>query len=156
MDMSKNHTENPNHRHPRRSKRYALQGRNILPLHRGAFCQFIFRWIYNCHNSKSTGKETGKTHFCILCYYSMQYVGLRRCRVKAVRFFCACEGEGPLTVPLTHWTTVVPNGLNRPKIRSLGVISRVFMSKFQHMYSYDIRRTFEFCLLKLLIFYQIL
>ena len=28
MDMSKNHTENPNHRHPRRSKRYALQGRN--------------------------------------------------------------------------------------------------------------------------------
>jgi len=26
MDMSKNHTENPNHRHPRRSKRYALQG----------------------------------------------------------------------------------------------------------------------------------
>ena len=45
MDMSKNHTENPNHRHPRRSKRYALQGRNILPLHRGAFFQIIFWWI---------------------------------------------------------------------------------------------------------------
>ena len=31
-------------------------------VHRGAFCQFLFRWIYYCHSSKSTGKETGKTH----------------------------------------------------------------------------------------------
>ena len=23
-----------------------------------------FRWIYYCHSSKSTGKETGKTHLC--------------------------------------------------------------------------------------------
>ena len=30
-------------------------------LHRGAFCQFLFRWIYYCHSSKSTGKETGKS-----------------------------------------------------------------------------------------------
>ena len=35
-------------------------------LHRGAFCQFPFRWIYYCHSSKSTGKETGKTHLCAL------------------------------------------------------------------------------------------
>ena len=34
------------------------------PLHRGALCQFPFRWIYYCHRSKSTGKETGKTHLC--------------------------------------------------------------------------------------------
>ena len=34
--------------------------KNNLPLHRGAFCQFPFRWIYYCHSSKSTGKETGK------------------------------------------------------------------------------------------------
>ena len=33
-------------------------------LHRGAFCQFPFRWIYYCHSSKSTGTETGKTHIC--------------------------------------------------------------------------------------------
>jgi hypothetical protein len=32
--------------------------------HRGAFCQFPFRWIYYCHISKSTGKETDKTQFC--------------------------------------------------------------------------------------------
>ena len=33
-------------------------------VHRDAFCQFPFRWIYYCHSSKSTGKETGKMHFC--------------------------------------------------------------------------------------------
>ena len=35
-------------------------------VHRGAFCQFPFQWIYYCHISKSTGKETGKTHLCAL------------------------------------------------------------------------------------------
>ena len=35
-------------------------------LHRVAFCHFPFRWIYYCHGSKSTGKETGKTHLCAL------------------------------------------------------------------------------------------
>ena len=33
-------------------------------VHRDAFCQFPFRWIYYCHSSKSTGKETGKMYFC--------------------------------------------------------------------------------------------
>ena len=33
-------------------------------LHIGAFLQFPFRWIYCCHTSKSTGKETGRTHLC--------------------------------------------------------------------------------------------
>ena len=33
------------------------------------FASFSFRWIYNCHISKSTRKETGKTHICAL-YYS--------------------------------------------------------------------------------------
>ena len=37
-------------------------------VHRGAFCQFLFRWIYYCHSSKSTGKETGKTHLCAVVY----------------------------------------------------------------------------------------
>ena len=35
-------------------------------VHRGAFCQFLFRWIYYCHSSKSTEKETGKMHLCTL------------------------------------------------------------------------------------------
>ena len=31
-------------------------------IHKGAFCQFPFLWIYYCHSSKSTGKQTGETH----------------------------------------------------------------------------------------------
>ena len=37
-------------------------------VHRGAFCQFPFQWIYYCHGSKSTGKETDKTHLCAVSY----------------------------------------------------------------------------------------
>ena len=33
-------------------------------VHRGAFWQFPFRWIYYYSSNKSTGKETGKTHLC--------------------------------------------------------------------------------------------
>ena len=32
------------------------------PVHSGAFCQFLFRWITYCHSSKTIGKETGKMH----------------------------------------------------------------------------------------------
>ena len=35
-------------------------------VHRGAFCQFPFRWIYYYSSNKSTGKETGKTHLCVV------------------------------------------------------------------------------------------
>ena len=37
-------------------------------VHRGAICQFLFRWIYNCFSSKSTGKKNGKTHHCAVYY----------------------------------------------------------------------------------------
>ena len=47
------------------------------PLHRGAFCQFPFRWIYYCHSSKSTGMETGKTHLCALCSGALTAVFLK-------------------------------------------------------------------------------
>ena len=33
-------------------------------VHRGAFCQFPFRWVYYYGSNKSTGKETDKTHLC--------------------------------------------------------------------------------------------
>ena len=39
-------------------------------LHRGAFCQFPFWWIYYC--SKSIGKKTDKTHHCALWRLSQQ------------------------------------------------------------------------------------
>ena len=37
---------------------------NTVPVHRGAFCQIPFRWIYYYGSTKSTGKETGKTNLC--------------------------------------------------------------------------------------------
>ena len=43
-----------------------LLSRLNCTLHRGAICQFIFRWIYYCHSTKSTGKKTGKTHLCAM------------------------------------------------------------------------------------------
>ena len=36
-------------------------------VHRGAFCHFPFRWIYYYGSNKSTRKETGKKHLCVLC-----------------------------------------------------------------------------------------
>ena len=35
-------------------------------MHRGAFFQILFLWIHYCHCSKSTRKETGKTHLCAM------------------------------------------------------------------------------------------
>ena len=50
-----------------------------MSLHRGAFCQFSFWWIYYYGSIKSTGKETDKMHLCALvCQKSMKYkFGLR-------------------------------------------------------------------------------
>ena len=36
--------------------------RSVGTVHRGAFGQFPFRWIYYYGSNKFTGKETGKTH----------------------------------------------------------------------------------------------
>ena len=38
----------------------------FMALHRGAFCQCSFRWIYYYGSNKSTRKETGKSHLCAL------------------------------------------------------------------------------------------
>ena len=36
-------------------------------------CQFFFRWIYYCHCSKSTRKETGKTHLsAVINFFKFQ------------------------------------------------------------------------------------
>ena len=40
--------------------------------HRGAFCQFPFRWIYYYGSNKSTGKEIGKMHLCALRALSLK------------------------------------------------------------------------------------
>ena len=43
------------------------------PIHRGAFCQSSFRWIYYYGNNKSTGKETSKSHLCAIVCWSKYY-----------------------------------------------------------------------------------
>ena len=45
---------------------FSLVTTTVLTLHRGAICQFPFRWIYYYGSNKSTGKETGKTYLCAL------------------------------------------------------------------------------------------
>ena len=47
-------------------------GSSSLPtLHRGAFCQFLFRWIYYGHSSKSTGKKTGIIYVCMYAEFDL-------------------------------------------------------------------------------------
>ena len=41
---------------------------NNRMVHRGAFCQFPFCWIYYYGSNKSTGKKTSKMHLCGLVY----------------------------------------------------------------------------------------
>ena len=50
-----------------------LSASPVWTLHRGAFCQFPFRWIYYCHGSDSTGKETGKIHLCALVHCVLKH-----------------------------------------------------------------------------------
>ena len=50
----------------------------LSTMHRGAFCQFPFRWIYSYGSNKSTGKETGKTHLCAMWWNSLTCLNLFR------------------------------------------------------------------------------
>ena len=57
----------------------------IWPLHRGAFCQFRFRWIYYYGSNKSTGEETGKTHLCALVEQALLMFSLVSRKFLAMR-----------------------------------------------------------------------
>ena len=52
--------------------------------HRGAFFPFLFRWIPYCQSSKSTGRETGKTHLSSARYWetTMQVKIPEQCSVR--------------------------------------------------------------------------
>ena len=75
--------------------------------HRGAFCQFPFRWIHYYGSNKSSGKETGKTHLCALCAAapacSPSALSVPMCATAAVGFekkashSISCMLGGPLT-----------------------------------------------------------
>ena len=51
---------------PESNKLFSQRYGSIHALHRGAFCQFPFRWIYYYGSNKPTGKETGKMHLSAL------------------------------------------------------------------------------------------
>ena len=42
-------------------------------LHKGAFCEFPFRWIYYYGSNEFTGKETGKTHLCVVVKVTLRF-----------------------------------------------------------------------------------
>ena len=50
-----------------------LSASTVWTLHRGAFCQLPFRWIYYCPGSKSMGKETGKIDLCALVHCVLKH-----------------------------------------------------------------------------------
>ena len=81
------------------------------PLHRGAFCQFPFRWIYCYGNNKSTGKETGKTLLCALhCSLYFQLVLTRLSPESTVFIFSwikkrCCVVD--IKVELLNWTMII-------------------------------------------------
>ena len=60
-------------------------------LHRGAFCQFTFRWIRYYDSNKSTALETGKSHLCALHCFNYE-------RALIVFFFKKENGCCPDTV----------------------------------------------------------
>ena len=46
-----------------------------FPMHRGALCQFPFRWICYCHSSKSTGRRLAKrtsVQWSLICIMYIQ------------------------------------------------------------------------------------
>ena len=63
---------------------------NEGPMHRGALCQFPFRWIYCCGINESTGKDTGKMHLCAMVYCWWEdttHLGTGRERVEKWAYF---------------------------------------------------------------------
>ena len=46
----------------------------VTTVHRGAFCQFPFQWIYYYGSNKSTGKETGKMHLCAVQWLGWNFI----------------------------------------------------------------------------------
>ena len=65
-------------------------------VHRGAFCQFHFRWIYYYGSDKSTGKETGKRHLCGVFGSEYEYVVMFEIHsfTNSIRFVWRQRTEG--------------------------------------------------------------
>ena len=63
-------------------------------VHKGAFFQFLFRWIPYWHSSKSTGKKTSKTHLFavyMLLNRRLAHENVWLFLTKGWLAICACE-----------------------------------------------------------------
>ena len=63
----------------------------LCAVHRDAFCQSLFHWIYYCHSSKTTGKETVKTHLCTLVWSLNPVNGTTTCDGTWNKYECSSE-----------------------------------------------------------------
>ena len=77
------------------SLRIFLRTPHRRALHRGAFCQFPFRWVYYYGSNKSTRKETGKTHLCALVQVWAHYQTLK---------YGFCKNSLQKNATLNSWT----------------------------------------------------
>ena len=75
----------------------------ISAVHRSAFCQFPFRWIYYYGSNKSTGKEIGKTHLSAVKKFKQSQL---QCQVRKLwSDYTLC----PPVVLLSHLNFVTQN-----------------------------------------------
>ena len=63
-----------------------------MAVHRGAFCQFPFWWIYYCHSCKYTGKGTGKMHLCAVCLTQTHICTFINANITQI-FYCYFSGS---------------------------------------------------------------
>ena len=124
-----------------------LHYKKCQPLHRGAFCQFPFRWIYYYGSNESTGKEAGKTHLCALCGNASQCSVMpdlsiehnRRLFNRSVAWLCHDTlfwEQRSLTnfeffVPLPHFNGL--NGVGYGVSRFWLVLLNILILKLEHM-----------------------
>ena len=103
------------------------------PVHRGAFCQLPFQWIYYCHSSKSTGKPTGKTHLCALCV-QMDFTQTFQTKTKCNKINHVCSYFYKSLVVLKYhrclWANIFDTDINRCINIYIKVVYLAFLGTF--------------------------
>ena len=98
-------------------------------LHRGAFCQFTFQWIYHCHIRKSTGKETCKTYLCALLGI-VNKVFVFKSLLTTSSNVLPLEKVAAIQILTTQWRVIRSNLLSLLKFSQLYVIFDIQHSNF--------------------------
>ena len=72
----------------------------LHPMHRGAFCQFSFHWIYYYGSNESNGKETGKMHLCAMQCFDLLDINKRN---KTLEGHCTEQHNHQKVTNKTFW-----------------------------------------------------